>query len=259
MTQYAQTNLQLFRQLGDLGMNEADLAMIGRGYTLAMRLFAGSYRPSGKAMVNHLVGTASILAGAGASIEIVAAGLLHAVYSEADFGPLRGGLAAKRQLVRSSIGDAAEALIDRYSKLQWGDASLDRLRNTFDSLDNPTRAVLLIRLANELEDYLDLGVIYCTDCDRRQRFISRTGPVMLELAERLGQMPLATAMRTAFAECTDATPAAGLANLTCKESSFVLAPLSWRKPLTVDLRERCHGLVKRMRAVRRRIVAQAKV
>jgi (p)ppGpp synthase/HD superfamily hydrolase len=61
---YAQTNLQLYRQLRD--RTDADVALVAAAYELALSLFPRSFRATGKPFLCHLVGTASILDSHGA-------------------------------------------------------------------------------------------------------------------------------------------------------------------------------------------------
>ncbi len=79
MNYYAQTNIQLFGQMLREGYSNADLGCVRNAYELVMWLFTGIYRPSGKAFVEHLVGTAGILSSLHAPVEVVAAGLLPSV------------------------------------------------------------------------------------------------------------------------------------------------------------------------------------
>src|SRR5262249_60214679 len=76
MTAYAQTNIQLYNQLAELGYTADDVRRVHRAYGLAMQLFTGSYRGSGRPFLSHLVGTASVLASVPAPIEVVTAGPL---------------------------------------------------------------------------------------------------------------------------------------------------------------------------------------
>ena len=74
---YAQTNIQLYRQLAELGYPSTDVSRVHRGHSLAMKLFTGLFRGSGRPFLAHLVGTASVLASVRVPIEVVTAGLLH--------------------------------------------------------------------------------------------------------------------------------------------------------------------------------------
>jgi hypothetical protein len=135
-----------------------------------MRLFSARFRPSGKPFVAHLVGTASILARFGASVTVVTAGLLHAAYDQGDFGSGRNGITeAKRRQVHKGVGAEVEALIAGYTILQWNrstfSAILGELQNRRPgagrgSIDPSMENILLIRLANDLEDLVDLP--HCT-------------------------------------------------------------------------------------------------
>src|SRR5205809_5329802 len=97
MHAYAQTNIQLLNQLRAGGYATAELARIRDVYEFAMLLFTGRYQPCGKPFIDHLVGTASILAFLHRPVEVVAAGLIHAAYVYGDFGSFRSGISdAKR-------------------------------------------------------------------------------------------------------------------------------------------------------------------
>ena len=58
---YAQTNIQLFKQLHGDGYSATELALICDAYRLAIRLYSGYFLASGRTEIAHVVGTASIL------------------------------------------------------------------------------------------------------------------------------------------------------------------------------------------------------
>ena len=91
MHAYAQTNVQLFNQLQSEGYSKKDRERVREAYEFAMRLFTSLFLPSGKTFIDHLVGTASILASLHMPVEIVAAGLIHAAYLHGDFGGATNG------------------------------------------------------------------------------------------------------------------------------------------------------------------------
>ena len=62
MHRYAQTNIQLYNQLQQQGYSVQELVQVRSTYELGITLMPGHFRPSGKPMETHLVGTASILA-----------------------------------------------------------------------------------------------------------------------------------------------------------------------------------------------------
>src|SRR6059058_2198532 len=101
---YAQTNIELYGQLFQADSPDADLRGVQAAYELAMRLFAGHFRPNHKPFLAHLVGTASILAAHGGDSRLVAAGLLHSAYSHGEFGDgSRAMTAAKRRTLHRAI------------------------------------------------------------------------------------------------------------------------------------------------------------
>jgi (p)ppGpp synthase/HD superfamily hydrolase len=198
---YAQTNLQLYSQLRAAGASNEDLQRVRAGYDLAMRLFTASFRGSGKPLLAHLVGTASILAAAGQSVDIVTAGLLHAAYALGDFGDGRLGMTdAKRARVRQAVGASVEDLVARYTAFDWNRNTIPRIRERVETLSPIERQVLVIRLANELEDHLDYGVLYCGNGEKRREYIRSPLNQSVDMARALGHTQLAAELDRAFRE-----------------------------------------------------------
>lgn len=238
MPSYAQTNLQLYNQLRAEGFSEEDRTRIRDGYALTMRLFSGLYRPSGKPFINHLIGTASILARHGASGELIAAGLLHGAYSRGDFGSLSTGVStSKRETVRQVIGARAEKYVYRYTRLPWSKSEIQKLRDRVASLEPLQRDLLRMRLANELEDHLNLGLVHASESDRRLAYFRWLVPILEDIAEVLGHPELAAELRHVHdenereAQCTLSLP-----TIRTNEAEWI-APPSYRKRLTAQLTE----------------------
>ena len=201
MHSFAQTNIQLFNQLQELGYGAEDIQFVDDAYQVAVSLFAGAFRPSGKPFLSHLVGTASILAWLRAPRNAIVTGLLHSAYSHGEFGPGWCGMVdTKRQYLVQAIGSEVEELVASYTNLTWDARSIPAISAKFDALSAADRAALLVRLANELEDHLDLGVLYCSDTERRIQYIQSTRAGCLELAARLGCADLAEALDRQFHE-----------------------------------------------------------
>ncbi len=126
MTNYAQTNIQLYNQLRDKGYSKQEINAVYQAYELAIQLLGCLFRTSGKTFIAHLVGTASILGSIHVPANIVVAGLLHAAYVRGDFGNIKGGLYDKnrdgvrsvknRDRVRSVIGQKAEKHVRNHRK-----------------------------------------------------------------------------------------------------------------------------------------------
>jgi (p)ppGpp synthase/HD superfamily hydrolase len=229
MTGYAQTNIQLYNQLDEGGYSPGDLARVHRAYALALQLFTGSFRGSGRPFLSHLVGTASVLAWIRAPIAVVTAGLLHSAYSHGEFGNYWRGMSdAKRARVREAVGEEAEDLIARYTRLPWRAETVGTLADTAASLGEADRLVVLIRLANELDDHEDRGLLYVADVEHRRKFIRTALHRCVEMAEQLGQPALAIELARVLKETLTMDIAPGLRGP--RDDSFLLAPAShgWR-------------------------------
>lgn len=200
-TTYAQTNIQLFNQLRRGRYSEADLFYIRDIYNFALQIFASRFRGSGKPFICHLIGTASILATLRVSVNVVAAGLLHAAYIYGEYGTDRRGMTdAKREQVRRAVGVETEELIAGYTALKWNKQTIPTIRESIDRLEPKSRQILLIRLANELEDHLDLGVLYCSNAEHRREYIQSSLSQAISMASRLGYPSLAAALARVFNE-----------------------------------------------------------
>ncbi|MEO1348880.1 MAG: DUF6817 domain-containing protein [Cyanobacteria bacterium J06635_15] len=202
----AQTNLQLFNQLQALNYSEADLVCINRAYNLTARSFSGYYRGSGKPFLAHLIGTASILASVKAPIETVAAGLLHAIYNFGRYTGDRPVAAHKRLWLRKRVGGKIEAYVAQYSTFVWNEQTIPEIFNSLPSLekDEIGSQVLLVRLANELEDHLDLGVLYCRNLEGRLAYIRNSGSLIVDMANALGFPSLSDRLSKTFQETLEA-------------------------------------------------------
>ncbi|NCR38397.1 MAG: HD domain-containing protein [Microcystis aeruginosa W13-11] len=198
---FAQTNLQLFNQLHKAGYTEADLVCIHQSYQLASRLFTGFFRGSGKPFINHLVGTASILVSVNAPIDVIAGGLLHAVYEFGDFGDGARGITAKKQAqIRKIMGESIESYIAKYTALNWQENNIINLYRNLDKLEQQQKEVLLMRLANELEDHLDGGILYCGNAQKRLDYLNYCGNLIIEMAKKLDYPELANILSQVFQE-----------------------------------------------------------
>jgi (p)ppGpp synthase/HD superfamily hydrolase len=197
---YAQTNLQLHAQLLELGYSISDQEYLATSHRLAADLFTGQYRGSGKPFLAHLVGTASILARAKAPANVLAAGLLHAAYDQGDFGlGLLGRHADKRAELQRVLGRETEEYVQRYFELRWTDDVIASLPARTAILSPLDQRVVVMRLANELEDYLDLGVRFCTNSEARVARMVRIAEQHVTLARQLGHPDLADQLSQAFA------------------------------------------------------------
>jgi (p)ppGpp synthase/HD superfamily hydrolase len=231
MHAFAQTNIQLINQLRRDGYSLVELDGILISYELVIRLFAGRFRASGKTFVAHLVGTASILGSLHVSHKLVAAGLIHAVYQTGDFGDGEKGISeSKRAQVKAVVGDEVEEYVARYTALQWNSQLIPSIYDSLETLEPLDRDVLLMRLANELEEYLDLGILYCSDEKRQQaNYVNDSGQLMIRMAESLGFPTLATNLAQAFKEAAVADIPLALRRPNAPNYSFLLVPQSYQR------------------------------
>jgi amino acid adenylation domain-containing protein len=196
---FAQTNIQLLNQLQGR-YKDSEIDNVRAAYEVACDLFAGQFRSSGKPFLAHLVGTSSILAWLSASVETIVAGLLHAAYVDGNFGSRSGGHSpSNRKRIQDAVGVESEEIVFAYTNFPWrSPAAIPRLVQRSSNLSDLEKEVLLVRLANELEEYLDLGLLYCEDSEQRLKFSEIYGSYMIDLAGDLGYDNLSNSLRQAF-------------------------------------------------------------
>jgi len=157
---FAQTNVQLLNEMRAAGYTTHDLEAVRAGYDAASLLFAGRFRPSGKTILAHLVGTASVLAAYGAHAPLVTAGLVHASYTRGGFPEgSRSDYDAQRHWLRSRVGVLAEAIVHEYRRLDR--AWITHVVHTdIDRLPLNVAYAILLRIANLIEERLDHQFAY---------------------------------------------------------------------------------------------------
>lgn len=252
MHSYAQTIIQLLTQLRRDGYSKDELYRISRAYEQVMRLFTGLYRPSGKTVIAHSVGTASILSFLHVSEQVVSAGLVHAAYTHGDFGSWAKGISdAKREQVRRSVGDEVEEYVARYTALQWNARTIPVLYEQLHSLEPIDRTVLLIRIANELDDLLDLGVLYCFSAESKLRRYTKFGYMMIEMADKLGFPNLGTEIAQVLKETVSAEIPPELRSR--QPGVNLIAPRSFARRLSVAICQDHHHAVRFLHSVIGRI------
>lgn len=251
-TFYAQTNLQLYNQLRNSGRSDADIVAVDRAYRMAVTLFTGQFRSSGKPFLAHLVGTASILADVDARSGMVVAGLTHASYAQGEWGDgARAVTGRRRRRLVDGLGPEAAGLVERYTTFVWNERTIPELCQRAGSLSPEEIDMVVLRLANVLEDYLDLGMAY----SRKGVRAKHGDPVLdatVELAEAVAPSRLSGALKRAFDEnrLADLPPEVQRPD----DRSFTLAPLSHHlRPSVVAVRAARRGRTKVLRAIRSRL------
>lgn len=202
----AQTNIQLYNQLRGHGRPLDDMVLVHRSYELLTTLYSGHYQADGKPFVAHGVGVASILAELDQPAELVAVGLLHNVYGNADFGDGCGPGATRfrRRIVRKAVGARVEALLVRFAELRIRPDTVQALRRALQDLDEAERRLILVDLADHLEKYVDLGILYFGENDWVLAGTERIAGELIEIANELGEPLLAEMISAAIAEATAA-------------------------------------------------------
>jgi (p)ppGpp synthase/HD superfamily hydrolase len=230
---YAQTNLQLYAQLRESGYAEAAIAETRRAYGLAVRLFAGRFRASEKPFVDHLVGTASVLVSIHARQALILAALLHAAYVQGDFGDGPPGMTpAHSARLREILGEEAERLVAEYTRFPWNAGELADGEAQAKTLRDGDRDLILLRLANEVDDLLDQGILYYADAEHRREEALKAAPVWIAWARSLSP-DLASALARAIEELRSArVPRALQSDATKSFDSAVSArPMIWKRAL----------------------------
>jgi hypothetical protein len=214
---YAQTNIQLYNQLCAAGWNEADLRHVHSAYELTMHLFAG---------------------------------LLHSAYMSGEFGDgLHGISEFKRRLLRRTVGSACEEVVANYTSFSWHVKNLHSLLAGERRLSPIEEIVVLIKLADTLEDFLDRGADYAP---HRQRGSMKGTDVtwrqsVVDVAKLLGHHALAEQLAEAmFTEHSPAIPDFLRAN---EPGSFLVAPNAYRMRTTVKLGRAYRKLRAKLRIV----------
>ena len=191
----AQTNIQLFGQLLAAGYSVEKVAHVREAYTLATRLFAGQLRPEGRPFVCHVVGVASILAMVEAELSTILAGLLHSAYSHGDFGYGKGQITTRaRDHVRGVVGSHVERVVASYAHHRWNAAAVASWMANAQAPTPDEREFAVIRIADIIEDGLDLGLQLSEKSENLNRDISPEH--LAELAEALGFPALGLPLRS---------------------------------------------------------------
>ena len=148
------------------------------------------------------MGTASILTAYRAAAPVIVAGLLHAAYEQGDFLPFgERSPESCRRTVRQVVDDDAEALITRYAVFPWKAANYHTIFERKPEFAAANRDILIIRVANELEDCLDNGLLYCSE--RRRKVGIREVAKCIQLANALRLPKLVEELKRAFVRTRD--------------------------------------------------------
>ncbi|MBK7042468.1 MAG: glycosyltransferase [Rhodanobacteraceae bacterium] len=230
------TRSELLDLAQQLGYSAADLISLSNACARAQMVMNAGYRPCGRPFLNHLIGTAGILLRYRLRIQVVAAGLLHALYTHCP--PIDAGPQAAITQIEVLLGgrdSPVERLVHDYT-LHESSAAAHRL-DRLGELTTPAAEVLMIVAANEIEMHLSGEIRYSGRSDTLT-------PEMLNLidaiAARLGVPGLAQTLRHAVSV---ATPA--MTELQTQSSASYR--ISGRTPAPMDMLSDLPRLLKQLR------------
>ena len=183
----AQTDIQLHEQCQALGYHDGQLALIQRACEFSQGRIGHLHDGSGRPLLAHVIGAASLLAAHGVAPRFVATALLQVAHGTGqravDASDIR---AAQRQQIAALVTPAGETIIHLFATFNWNQASIHELLSRADEISLPFGMALLIRLANALEELVSHGA----PCDPHAAAALRSWlPLYVEVANLLG-MPL---------------------------------------------------------------------
>ena len=145
-----QTHLELFMQMAETNnYRPQDIENCNKAYTLALNCVYNMARASGKPFICHLVGTASILVAQKAEIDVVVAGLMHALFQNRVNVPGTNTIEERYKWVGNHFNQHIAQLVLDYTEFENVPMSdmhlMEKEKKNFQE-------VLMMRLADELED-----------------------------------------------------------------------------------------------------------
>lgn len=150
-----QTRSGLLDLAVERGYSAPEMALLASAYRVAHKLMDGGYRSCGRPFINHLVGTASVLLRYGFRMEIVAAGMLHAVYSHCPAHA--AGPKAATEMVCAALGGAGsplEKIVSAYTQRTSSWQNLLAQPEPLSSLTVLDAEIIAIVAANEIEMHM---------------------------------------------------------------------------------------------------------
>jgi hypothetical protein len=265
---FAQTNIQLYNQMLQGGYRASEIERVADAYELATGIFSGLYRGSGKPLLCHLVGTASIVAWCRRPVTGVAGALLHAALADGDFGR-----SDPHVRLAQAAGRDVERIVVYYHDMGWSydSGTVDELVARATDLDELEREAVIIRIANEVEDYLDLATHYhgrATDGPSvkksaawRLRYMESIEEPLKKLATSLGQTELTEEISAQFGAVREAEVPSELRS--GRPSMWFRGPPSYRRSLggwwrllrtrlarirRLGVRGSCEAVIRRLRS-----------
>jgi hypothetical protein len=215
--------------------------------------YSGRFGADRKPFVAHTIGVASVLASLGQPALMVAAGALHNIYGNGDFGDGLYNTAneRRRRLVRQAVGDAVEDVLYRFHLNRVRLDASEGYRQRIERLAKTDMQVLLLDLADVVDKCVDSSVLYHGDGRWIAEPIGRHDGFLVDIARQVGQPALATMLQQLFAEVA-ADPGLPLAFRAPAERKYqeLVVPQSCRRRIYPVLSNYVRLLVRPSRWVR---------
>lgn len=149
----AQTAGALYRQLHAAGYGPNQLRAVQKSLAFSNRAFSGVHHASGKPLICHLVGTASAVMAMDTRVEMVCAGLTHALFEPDVFHGERNPA-----MLEAEFGPSVFRLIAAFGRFRWDDETIAAFAAQSASANETFRSMLILRLANEMDDIANMGM-----------------------------------------------------------------------------------------------------
>jgi hypothetical protein len=134
-----------------------------------------------------------------------------------------------RDQVRAVVGPQVESVVAGYSSSPWNAASVASCIANAERLVADKRQIVMIRLADTVEDALDLGLQLSEKQENPNRDISAESLIALATC----RIPCArTALRRVIETPKDGTELSGLRERHA--GSYLICPASWREKMLPD-------------------------
>jgi hypothetical protein len=235
--QYAETNIQLYKQMREAGYSSRTVTRVHETYELALRLFAGQFQVHGKTVIAHIVGTASILVSLRVPPTVIVAALLHNAYWGGDFGDGKSGITgARRRFLRCRFGDEVEGCLAGFAQLQIHTQTASTLLANVDAMSETDRRIALLYLADNLEHNGGAGVLYYGEA-QRSLYLDSEKDRWADLASALGFQTLADQLALVHRRNSATQLPWALTGKSPRTSTLTLVPRRTRKRLPLVVRE----------------------
>ncbi len=208
---FAVTYPQLVRQAMAARLDDQELRELRDVFETAQLYFDGLYRVGGQPFICHTVRTASIVFAERQPLPLVKAALVHTAYDAYRYDhstrPWPGTHLRRR--LRRDVGTDVEELVWAFHEVAWERIGAPELRlRELPHASDLVRSALALRVANDLENHMDLGLAYRTGRRFKER-IETDGAAIIKVASELGMATVADELSTVFRETLDETlPAA---------------------------------------------------